>query len=245
MAAGERLRPRDTATLLVEAQIPHDRAALPDDALGQESGEIVIGNLDSEALDGGIDARALRHGPRAQQTLHLESKVKVNGARDVLLDDETACGDAADGELLVALGAHGGDLEVGDASGGGTAGEELAQSAERRRIALGVESDGSIGFVANPAVQAQSAGLLDHGSPEADALDTPVHARAKAVSSVRRRVPRSVRRRVPRARHQRASIAPCWTRRRCGLTKRAFAGNVHIPPQAVSSGRSALEKRGS
>ncbi len=117
----ERLRPRHSAALLVGAAVPHDHAALlAGRAFEVVVRELMILDLDGEALDGGIHRGALRDRPRAHRAADLEAQVEVVGARAVLLHDEHAGGDAADRELLMTLGRHLADIQFAHRCAAGT-----------------------------------------------------------------------------------------------------------------------------
>src|SRR3954453_1636154 len=103
VAALERLGPRDAPALLVGPAVPDDHAPAAEPALEAVVRLGVVVDLDGEALDGGIERWALRHGPRAHDAVDLQAEVVVVRRRGVLLHDEDAGADAAHGELLVAL----------------------------------------------------------------------------------------------------------------------------------------------
>src|SRR3954470_6525872 len=78
----------------VGAPIPEHDSATPILTLGDSSLESVVINrvifhLHREPLDGGIEAGSFRDGPTLHHSIELESKVEVEMARSVFLDDET------------------------------------------------------------------------------------------------------------------------------------------------------------
>ena len=111
VAALQRLRPGNPAALLVAAPVPDDHAAASDPALELVVGDLVVLDLDREAFDRRVHRRALGYRPGAHRPVDLEPEVEVVGGRRVLLDDEDAGADAADRELLVALGLDALDLD--------------------------------------------------------------------------------------------------------------------------------------
>ena len=82
---------------VVDAAIPYDDRARAVVAGRNHAFEVavlerMILDGDGEMLIGGIHRGAFRDGPRAQDAFHLESKIVVEAARGVLLDDEGAAG---------------------------------------------------------------------------------------------------------------------------------------------------------
>src|SRR5262249_34229512 len=77
------------------AAIPDDHAARTivsggDDPLEVAVFERMVFDLDGESFVGHVVRRALRHGPRPQDALHLEPEVEVQLPRGVLVHDEEA-----------------------------------------------------------------------------------------------------------------------------------------------------------
>src|SRR5271167_3187658 len=84
----------------VDATVPHDYLAGAIVALGNDALEISV--LDRMVLDhhgeplvGGIERRSLRHRPRAQHALHLETEVVMEPGGRVLLHDKHSSGPTA------------------------------------------------------------------------------------------------------------------------------------------------------
>src|SRR5208282_3327980 len=89
--------------LLVEAAIPDHDATVVGWSLEGVAIDVVVSDLDRQALDRGVERRPLRHGPGTHDAGELEAQVEVARGGGMLLDDERAGADAADRELLVAL----------------------------------------------------------------------------------------------------------------------------------------------
>ena len=93
--------------------------------------------------------------------------------RGVLLDDEDAGRDAADGELLVALDAGAGDVDARHRGALGAVAEEADELVDGRRVALGVDWARAAVAVAHPAVEAEGAGRLDGGRGKPTSWTSP------------------------------------------------------------------------
>ena len=107
--------------------------------------------------------------------------------RSVLLHDERARADAADRELLVALGAHVAHAHLSDGRAARAAAQERQQRLDRSGRPLGVERDGAVVAVANPAEHAELARAPQRRFAKADALDRARHERPnRALGSARR-----------------------------------------------------------
>jgi len=96
------------------------------------------------------------------------------GGGRVFLDDEDACGDAADCELLVAFGSGRCCLDTGDLCVWWSCAEVRKELVDGCWRALDVRLDGAIGAVADPAEHAELVGAVGGGVAEADALDVAV-----------------------------------------------------------------------
>jgi len=97
------LGPCDTAALLVAAAIPYRHTTSIGCALEGVVIDAVVGDLNGQALDGGVERWALWQCPGLHDAGDLEAQVEVARAGGVLLNDEDAGADATDGELLVPL----------------------------------------------------------------------------------------------------------------------------------------------
>jgi hypothetical protein len=164
VAALERLRPSDPAALLVGPAIPDDHPAIADPALERVVRHAVIADLDRHPLDRGVQARPLRHRPRAHDPADLQAQVEVVRGGRVLLHDEDAGAHPADRELLMALG-----LDA-------LAGDRAALLQERRQLvdrgcgALGMHLQRVLLAVAHPPEHAQVAGPAHDLFAQAGAL---------------------------------------------------------------------------
>src|SRR3954447_18208589 len=103
VAALQRFGPGDPPALLVGAAVPGLHPAAVELALEVVVGERVVADLDRQALYRRVHRGLLRHRPGAHHPVDLEPQVVMVRGRLVLLDDEDAGANAADGELLVAL----------------------------------------------------------------------------------------------------------------------------------------------
>src|SRR6201999_1269139 len=131
VAALERLRPGDPATLLVGAAVPDDHAALPRLAFEIVVGLLVVLDLHREPFLRRVHRGAFRHRPGAHHAVDLEPQVPVVGGRFVLLDDEDPGADPADRELLVAFDLALGDLDLLDPRPGRSLAEPPDQRVDR------------------------------------------------------------------------------------------------------------------
>src|SRR5215203_1125539 len=99
------------------------------------------------------------------------------GRSPVLLDDEGAGADAADGELLMSLDLGGLNLDLLHFTPRRSLPEELEQLVDGCLRPLGVDRDAAVLGVADPAEGAALAGAPDRRFAEADALNSAAQDR--------------------------------------------------------------------
>jgi hypothetical protein len=175
--ARKSLRPWHAASLLVGPAIPHDDGAVAAHPLKEIVSARVVGDLDRQALDGGVERRALGNGPGAHHAIHLQPQVEVVRAGEVLLHDEDPRADAAHGELLVALRRDRLDLEIPHVRERGAATQEFRELVHGRRGALAMHANGAVGLVSHPTGQPELARPRDRRLAKPHALDISTRQR--------------------------------------------------------------------
>src|SRR3954451_14060115 len=177
VAALQRFGPGDPPALLVGAAVPGLHPAAVELALEVVVGERVVADLDRQALYRRVHRGLLRHRPRLHRPLDLQPQVEMVGGRLVLLDDEDAGADAAEGELLMALGLDGFGLEVAHLRRRRPLAQEVGEARDRIGSPLGMDEDAAVLGVPHPAENPELARSPRDRIAEADPLDPPSRRR--------------------------------------------------------------------